>query len=112
MIDHQLASLLSRWHQWRRAYSHERGYARSSLLLRTAADEEDELERMAMQSIDEAIATLTSDEQIALQHVARAECLGVDVFMNPRLGSQQHRQALVGRAVSALERRLLTCGVL
>lgn len=106
-----LGALLGRWHQWRRAYSHERGYARPALVAGDC-DREDDLERLTMSSIDAHVAEMPQELQIALQHVARAECMGVEVIMNPRLGDRVHREALVDRALAELERRLMRDGVL
>lgn len=114
MIDYalQLGSLLGRWHQWRRAYSHERGLTRQCLDFGDSGDE-DELELLQMRAIEEAIASMSRDHQLALQHVARAECMGVEVVFNPHLQlSRQHRETLIARAMQELERRLLHVGVL
>jgi hypothetical protein len=107
---HRLGSLLGRWHQWRRGYSTERGYARVGWLT-DERDQEDELERLTMLALEEHIDHMPRDLQLALQHVARAECLGVEVIMNPRLGERATREALVQRAMADLERRLLQAGV-
>lgn len=109
MDDGRIGPLLARWHQWRRAYSHERGYARAALL-RACRDDEDELEHLTMTAMEAAIATMPADLQLALQHVARAECLGVEVFTTPRLGPDP--RGAVQRALSELRRRLLRCGLL
>ncbi len=109
MSDRYLLSLLGRWHQWRRAWPMERGYARVVFL---AGDDEDELERLTMQAVEEEIQRLPALEQLALSHVARAECMGVEVVMNPRLGNDAQRAAIVERALSAVERRLLQAGVM
>jgi hypothetical protein len=112
MSTRRLGSLLGRWHQWRRAYSHERGYARPARLLRDEQDEDDLLERLTMSALEDHITRLPGDLQLALQHVARAECLGVEVIMNPRLGDKEQRTSLVERALAELERKLLHAGVL
>jgi hypothetical protein len=115
MIDYalQLGSLLGRWHQWRRAYSHERGLTRQCLDFGDSGDEEDELELLQMRSIEEAIASMPRDHQLALQHVARAECMGVEVVFNPHLlADRAKREALIRIALQELERRLLHVGVL
>jgi hypothetical protein len=114
VIDYglQLGSLLGRWHQWRRAYSHERGLTRSCLDFGDSGDD-DELELLQMHAIEEAISTMPRDQQLALQHVARAECLGVEVVFNPHLmADRTMREMLIRIALQELERRLLHMGVL
>lgn len=106
----RVLSLLARWHQWRGAYSHERGFARAALA--SPADDEDELERLTMEAIEAEIVSMSREDQLALQHVARAECMGVEVLMNPRLGSDVQRSILIERALSGIEKRLLRAGVL
>lgn len=110
MTDRRLLSLLGRWHQWRRAYSHERGYARAGYT--SPADDEDELERMTMEVIEANVADLDMQLRLALQHIARAECLGVEVIMTPRLGNAEQRAATVEHALTVIERRLLRQGIL
>jgi len=108
--NHRLLSLLARWHQWRRAYSLERGHAR--VRLGTGEDAEDELERLTMQAIEDEMDFLEPLELMALQHVARAECMGVEVITNPRLGGNTTRARLVEHALSVIEKRLLRAGIL
>jgi hypothetical protein len=110
MTHSRVHSLLGRWHQWRRAYSHERGFVRAQFAF--AGDDEDELEALTMRLIEDEIAALPRDEQLALQHVARAECMGVEVIFNPRLGSHAQREAVIERALSGIARRLLRLGIL
>jgi hypothetical protein len=50
--------------------------------------------------------------QLALQHVARAECLGVEVLHHPTLANAAVRETLVQRALADLQRRLLHAGVI
>lgn len=109
MAAPDLRNLLGRWHQWRRGYTHERGYARASLL---NDEHDDELEVLTMSLIDAEVLRLSQDHQIALQHLARAECLGVEVILNPRLGDAVTRSALVEAALRELRRRLLMLGLL
>lgn len=109
----ELASLLGRWHQWRRRYSHERQYARVALLhSEHDTDAEDELERMLMRTLEAEIEAMPADLKLALQHVARAECMGVEVITAARLMQRDKRERLVDTALRALERRLLFAGVL
>lgn len=110
MDDRRLLSLLGRWHQWRRAYSHERGFAHVAMA--SDADEEDEIERLTMQVIEANIEQLDVAARLALQHVARAECLGVEVIMSTRLGTESQRTATIERALSQMQRRLLLQGLL
>lgn len=107
----ELASLLGRWHQWRRRYSHERQYARVALLHGTD-DPEDDLEAMLMRTLEDEIENMAPDLKLALQHVARAECMGVEVITTARLLHSGNRERLVSKALHALERRLVFAGVL
>lgn len=110
-MNRQLAGLLGQWHDWRRAYSHERGYAR----IRTPTAHEvdgDELDALLMRTMDEEIGDLPQEFQLALQHVARSECLGVEVVMNRMPSDRAKRQALCADAVARLERRLLALGLI
>lgn len=107
-----IGSLLGRWHQWRAAYSHERGYAQ----VRVPAwldEEEEDWERRTMAALEDEIARLPQDLQLALQHVARSECLGVEVIMLNRLPHDKAaRDALCARAVQTLQRRLVALGLM
>jgi hypothetical protein len=110
--DHQLGSLLGRWHQWRRAYSHERGYARASLDAAPSFEDSDELESMQMRAIDTAVESMPFDMQIALQHIARAECMGVEVLFIGRMPADKAaRESLIERAQRELYAKLLRMGV-
>lgn len=110
MSDHRVLSLLGRWHQWRRGYSTERGYARPTYP--TGGPDEDELEHLTMLTVDDLMETMPADLKLALQHVARAECMGVEVVMNPRLGNDTQRANLIEVALSGISRKLLRAGVL
>lgn len=107
----QMGSLLGRWHQWRRGYSTERKFARVALLS-SPYDDEDTLERLVMANIEEEIERLPQEMRLALQHVARAECMGVEVIFSPRLPTGAALDSLCERAVDELERRLLHLGLL
>lgn len=108
----ELGSLLGRWHQWRGHYSHERGFA----AVRAPAghdDTDDELEAMLMRALEEEIGRMPQELQLALQHVARAECLGVEVVMLNRLPvNKAARDSLCARAVRALEMRMVALGLM
>lgn len=109
---HELGSLLGRWHQWRRAYSVERGYARVPLTP-PDADSDDELEMLLMMAVEREVAQMPQEHQLAVQHVARAECMGVEVMFNPRLFADKKRgDGIVQHAIEALNRRLLRSGVI
>jgi hypothetical protein len=112
MDDPLLGTLLGHWHQWRRGYSHERGYTRQCLDFGASTGDDDDLELAQLRAIEEAVSTMPREEQIALQHVARAECLGVEVMFSPLLLNREHRELLVARALETLRRRLLQAGVL
>jgi ribosomal protein S3 len=73
--------------------------------------DEDDFEVMLMQAMECEIEALSQQHQLALQHVARAECLGVEVIMNGRLPSDRtERESLCQEAMRALHRRLLHLG--
>lgn len=103
----ELRDLLGRWHQWRRAYTVERGYARLSLADRVPDPyDDDELEQMEMRELERIITSMPRLLQIALMHVGRAEHLGVEVMHHPALDNREARRALVERALAELKRRL------
>lgn len=105
----ELASLLGRWHQWRRGFSHERKLRRIDYGADTD-DAEEQLERLLMAAVDEEVARLPRAMQLALQHVARAECMGVEVMFTPQIAGPG-LDDLCDRAMRELERRLRAAGV-
>lgn len=110
-----VSTLLARWHQWRSHYSHERGFARVryAAALAEGGDDYADLEAMEMRSMEDSIAMLPVLQQLALQHVARTECLGVEVIKLNRLpANPQDRDLLCAQAVAALQRLLIAQGVL
>lgn len=109
-----IGSLLGRWHQWRRAYSPERRYARVALLQGAPDDPDDEqaFEVVTMRAIEAEIERMPPDVRLALQHVARAECMGVEVMFSPRLPRGPALDHICVRAVRELERRLVHMGIL
>jgi len=107
-----IGSLLGRWHQWRRGYTPERKLQRVALLSNPTSDDEDTLEHLMMVHIEQEIERLPLKMQLALQHVARAECLGVEVMFNPRLPTGPELDSLCAQACAELERRLLHLGLL
>lgn len=111
-MDHELASLLARWHQWRQVFNTQRGYARARLLAAPDAFDDDDFEQMVMNAVEDAVSGLPRDLQLALQHVARAECLGVEVLTVRALQSHERRHTLIAQAVEALRNRLGAAGVL
>lgn len=108
----QIGSLLGRWHQWRAGYSTERKFARVALL--HGIDDEDDggLERLTMASIEDAFEQMPPELRLALQHVARSECLGVEVIMSNRLPTGPALDTLCAQAVRELERRLAHMGLI
>ena len=110
-MTRSVLSLLGRWHQWRRAYSHERGAARVSHLYAHDVDE-DELERLTMEAIEIEIGRLAPGFQQVLQHVARAECMGVEVFTTPAMGRARVLETVTEQALRLIEKRLLQAGIL
>jgi len=107
----QLGPLLGRWHQWRREFSHERKLVRVSPFACVADDDDTRLEHYLMLTIEQEIQRLPQDLQLALQHVARAECMGVEVMFNPHLAGKD-LDRLVTRAKRELERKLVVADVL
>jgi hypothetical protein len=109
----EMGSLLGRWHQWRAGYSTERKHARAPALWAPDGDDlEESLERLQLASVEQEIERLPQQTQQALQHVARMECMGVEVVFNPRLPRGPALDQLCERAVRDLERRLLALGLL
>lgn len=106
----ELGSLLGRWHQWRRGYTHERGYARVQVDPRHI-DTEEQLEELVMRTIEAEVSAMPPSLQRAIQHVARAECLGVEVLIHPELANKSVREPLVQHALRELHRRLDVAGV-
>lgn len=113
MPSHELGSLLGRWHQWRRGYSHERSYAHVQHPAPFDTDPDEDLEGMLMRAIEEEADKLPADLQLALQHVARAECLGVEVVMMNRLPRERAaRESLCAQALRELEKRMVALGLM
>lgn len=110
MADPRVLSLLGRWHQWRRAWPMERGFAH--VVFPSGRDDEDDLERLTMQTIELEIDALAPVDRLALSHVARAECLGVEVVMSTRLGNDAQRTNAIEHALRRIEKRLLRAGIL
>ena len=104
----ELNELLAQWHEWRRQYSVERGYARLSYNDLPA----DDLDHLTVETIEREVAAMAPLLQLAVQHWARAQCMGVEVIHSTRLGPRPIREALVARALSELERRLAHAGVM
>lgn len=111
-MDHELASLLARWHQWRARYSASRGFARPRLLMPEVWADDEDFEQMLMVALDEAIDCLSREEQLAIQHVARAECLGVEVLTVHALMNHERRNTAIAKAVDRLRLRLTRAGIL
>lgn len=65
-----------------------------------------------MQTIERAIDELPAAEQIALQHIARAECLGVEITSSQLPASKADRENLYANAMRTLEIRLIRVGLL
>lgn len=111
-MSHELGSLLGRWHQWRHRWSHERAYARAKLFASSGVADDEDFERLVMSAIETEILAMPREFQLALQHVARAECLGAEVITVNALNHKETRESLVSLAVRALEKRLIAAGVL
>lgn len=109
----ELGSLLARWHHWRSRYSAERSYARTRFMDTSSALDDDECESMTMRALEEEIERLPADMRLALQHVARTECLGVEVVMMNRLPHDKAaRESLCERAIQTLASRARGSGLL
>lgn len=112
-MHQDLGSLLGRWHQWRSHYSHERGYARVKAYALSHGDDDEELEQLEMRSLEEAISELPQLHQLALQHRARSECLGVEVIMLNRLPRDRTElEFLMLQAEQILLRKLVARGMI
>lgn len=112
-MDSWLSSLLGRWHQWRSHYSHERGFSRVRFMALADGDQDEEFEQMEMRGLEESISELPQLQQLALQHMARAECLGVEVIHLNRLPRDPGElDKLCGEALAALSKKLLAAGLL
>jgi hypothetical protein len=96
-------SVLSRWHQWRRAFTHERQYARASLYA-DQLDPDEELDALILQSVESEILRLTPSQQRIAQQIARAEWLGVDI--DPGAASE------AAEVLAILNRRLTAAGLI
>lgn len=108
----ELASILARWHQWRHRFNTARGYAQARLFVASGEFDDDDFEQMVMGAVEDAISTMPRDLQLALQHVARAECLGVEVLTVRALQGHERRHTLIAQAVEVLRNRLRAAGVL
>lgn len=111
----RLESLLATWHSWRAGYSPARGYARVRLEVAGADGDldDEELDALLMQDVEQAIGELPQLQQLALQHLARAEHLGVEVMKVHRLPvNPVERAALCDAALKALRRKLVARGVM
>lgn len=104
--------MLGRWHQWRRQYSHERGFVRSPAPpAGDTADTEEQLEQLVMLTIERTVEGMPRALQLALQHVARAECMGVEMLAQGDLLDPVDRASLVKLALAELRDRLEMQGV-
>lgn len=110
----EIGSLLGRWHQWRARYRAERGYSTVRFGQRAEhTDEDEEFEHIVMTSMEDTISGMSREHQIALQHLARAECLGVEViFLNSLPSNRDARDSLCLQALRELERRLVRSGII
>lgn len=110
--EHELGSILARWHHWRMGYSHERRTSRAALFRSSAAMDDDDFEGLLMRAVEDEIDAMPADMQRALQHVARAHCLGVEVIGSALTMDREKREAMCVEAVSTLRRRLTRAGLL
>jgi hypothetical protein len=75
--------------------------------------DDDDHERALMETLEHEIAALSTEHQLALQHVARSECLGVEVIMSNRLPENKgRREAVCQEARRTLSRRLVALGLM
>lgn len=110
--DHELASLLSRWHHWRAQARAVRGYATARLFQPSGAMDDDDFEQLLMRAMEDAISELSRDHQLAIQHVARAECLGVEVLTVRALLNPNRRETVIAQALERLRDALTRAGVI
>lgn len=99
-----LLSVLSRWHQWRRAFTHERDYSRSFFLSADDLDPDEELDALILQTVESEISRLSPAQQRIAQQIARAEWLGVDI--DPNSASE------AAEVIKILNRRLTAAGLI
>lgn len=111
-VDHELASLLARWHHWRAHAAASRGYAKARLLVAPSAMDDDDFEQMLMRAVEDAVSGLGREHQLAIQHIARAECLGVEVLTVRALLNPDRRETLIAQALERLRRTLRNAGVI
>lgn len=109
----RLESLLATWHSWRAGYTPARGYARARFEVAGDAPDDDDLDAMLMEEVEQAINELPQLHQLALQHIARREHLGIEVMKVARLPvDPAQREAICAQAVAALRRKLLALGLM
>jgi predicted alpha/beta hydrolase len=109
-MKRSLCRMLGQWHQWRGAYSHERGYARVRVPVTHEVDDDD-LDAMIMRAMEDEISRMPQEAQLALQHIGRAECLGVEVLFNRMPRDRAARDALCADALARFERRMVALGL-
>lgn len=98
-----LTSVLSRWHQWRRAFTHERDFSRSSFYP-DDLDPDEELDALILQAVESEVSRLTPAQQRIAQQIARAEWLGVDIDLSANSEATE--------VISILTRRLTAAGLI
>lgn len=114
-MDHELGSLLARWHQWRQRWTPERGFARAQWMAPAglAAEADDEaFEALLMGTMEAEIEAMHPQLRLALQHVARAECLGVEVLTVHALLQHERRNTLIAHAIRHLRQKLIAAGII
>jgi len=77
-----------------------------------SANTEEQLEQLQMLTIERTVERMPRPLQLALQHVARAECMGVEMLSHPDLFDRVERESLVALALVELRERLEIQGVL
>jgi len=118
-----LDDLLSRWHHWcmteRAAVGYEGvsagfdGHQTSRQYDDQNGALDDAIENDIMVALNAIVENMAATAQLLLRDLARALCLGVDVFRNPRLPANRAvREELLCQAREELVERLVSAGII
>ena len=118
-----LDDLLSRWHHWCMSERVAQGYEGEAAgfdAYQTSRQYDDQngalddaIENDIMTALNAIVDNMAATAQLVLRDQARALCLGVDVFRNPRLpASREVRGELLRQAREELIERLVAGGIM
>jgi len=120
--NHILDDLLSRWHQWGRAYKASQQTPRDPIFRDAKSsrgydttDEiiEDELMGSTLETIDFQVSEMQDPHRSAIYVMARNLSTGRSVWMSPRLPQDPlERATIVAEARNILTKKLMNCGVM